>query len=220
MLFDVDGVLVDSERFIALAAVRMFAELHGVAVDPAEFAPFIGTGEGRYLGGVAAAHGIDLDVEKAKARTYALYFEVIRGRLRTVPGAVELVRALRAAGARIAIATSADRGKLDANLREAGLCDGDFDAVLTGLDVERKKPFPDIYLEAARRIGVPPEDCLVIEDAPEGILAGIAAGARCAGVSTSFPAERLFEAGAAFVLPDLTGGIAALERRVSDTSSS
>lgn len=210
VLFDVDGVLVDSEEFIAEAAVLMFAELHGLAVERTEFSPFVGMGEARYLGGVAEAHGLSIDLAAAKARTYALYLEVIRGRLRPVAGAVELVRALRAAGIRTAIATSADKVKLDANLREAGLRESDFDAVLTGLDVERKKPFPDIYLEAARRIGVPPEDCLVIEDAPEGIRAGRAAGARCLGLSTTFPAATLVAAGAGRVLPDLSGGLVAL----------
>jgi len=210
ILFDVDGVLVDSEEFIAEAAVIMFAELYGVTVAPAEFTPFVGTGETSYLGGVAAAHGLDLDVDKAKARTYELYLDVIRGRLHPVPGAVELVRELRVNGFRTAIATSADRVKLDANLREAGLVEEDFDAVLTGLDVVRKKPFPDIYLEAARRIGVAPADCLVIEDAIEGIRAGKEAGSTCIGISTSFDESRLKKAGATVVLPDLSGGLAAL----------
>jgi len=210
VLFDVDGVLVDSEEFIAEAAVIMFAELYGVTVAPAEFTPFVGTGETSYLGGVAAAHGLDLDVDKAKARTYELYLDVIRGRLHPVPGAVELVRELRVNGFRTAIATSADRVKLDANLREAGLLEEDFDAVLTGLDVVRKKPFPDIYLEAARRIGVAPADCLVIEDAIEGIRAGKEAGSTCVGISTSFDESRLKKAGATVVLPDLSGGLAAL----------
>jgi HAD superfamily hydrolase (TIGR01509 family) len=206
----VDGVLVDSETFIAEAGAAMFAELYGLAVDVAEFSPFVGTGEDRYLGGVAEAHRLEIDLPRAKRRTYELYFEVIRGRLKPVPGAVDLVRALRAAGVRTAIATSADRMKLDANLVEAGLVEADFDAVLTGSDVARKKPFPDIYLEAARRLGLPPKDCLVIEDAPEGIRAGRAAGAACLGLSTTFPAARLLEAGAARVLPDLRGGLGAV----------
>jgi HAD superfamily hydrolase (TIGR01509 family) len=214
VLFDVDGVLVDSEPFIAEAAVRMFAELYGVAVRVEDFAPFIGTGEGRYLGGVAEARSLVIDIEAAKARTYELYFEVIRGRLRPVPGAVELVRALRAAGIRTSTATSADKVKLDANLREIGLRETDFDAIVTGLDVERKKPFPDIYLEAARRLGLDISECLVIEDAPEGLRAGVSAGARCIGLSTTFSSAILAAAGASLVLPDLSGGIGALEAAV------
>ncbi len=210
ILFDVDGVLVLSEPFIAEAGALMFGELYGVRVDPAEFTPFIGTGEARYLGGVAEARGIEIDLPLAKRRIYELYFKCIRGRMAAVPGAISLVRSLRAAGIRAATATSADRVKLDANLEAVGLLEKDFDALVCGNDVSRKKPFPDIYLEAAKRLGVEPKDCLVIEDAPEGLRAGAAAGCLCIGLSTTFPAEILLEAGASRVLPDLSGGLAAL----------
>ncbi len=210
VLFDVDGVLVDSERFIAEAAVLMFAEMYGVVVEAGEFAPFIGTGEARYLGGVAELHRVKIDIARAKERTYDLYFEVIRDRLRPVAGALELVGGLRAAGIRTAVATSADRRKFEANLLEVGLDDSSFDAVVTGLDVERKKPFPDIYVEAARRIGLSAAECVVVEDAPEGLRAGRAAGAKCVGLTTTFPAERLVEAGAEIILADLSGGMSAL----------
>jgi len=128
-----------------------------------------------------------------------------------VPGAVELVLGLRAAGIKSATATSADRIKLDANLSAIGLKEADFDALVCGNDVVHKKPFPDIYLEAARRLGVAPADCLVIEDAPEGIRAGKSAGCVCVGLSTTFPASVLTEAGAMLVLSDLTGGLKELK---------
>ena len=211
ILFDVDGVLVDSEPFIAEAASCMFAELYGTAVDPSEFEAYIGTGEANYLGRVAEAHNLHIDIDRAKKRTYELYFEVIRGRMREVPGAVQLVRGLRDAGIRSATATSADRVKLDANLKAIGLKEDDFDSLVCGNDVGRKKPFPDIYLEAARRLGLAAQDCLVIEDAPEGVLAAKAAGCRCVGLSTTFAASRLMEAGADHILLDLTGGLLALE---------
>jgi beta-phosphoglucomutase len=213
ILFDVDGVLVNSEAFMAEAGARMFSELYGADVDPSEFSPFIGTGEGRYVGGVAEARGITVDVPRAMRRIYELYFEVIKGRLQPVPGAVELVRSLRTAGIKSATATSADRVKLDANLEAIGLREADFDAFICGNDVTRKKPFPDIYLEAARRLGISPADCLVIEDATEGIRAGKAAGCTCVGLSTTFQASVLLEAGAVFVLPDLRGGLEALGRK-------
>lgn len=203
LLFDVDGVLVDSEVFIAEAAAAMFDELYGAKVDVAEFSPFVGTGEDQYLGGVARRRGIPIDISVAKDHTYELYFKVIRGKMREVPGALALVRACRAAGVKTAIATSADKKKLDANLAEIGLVEADFDAVVTGLDVARKKPWPDIYLEAARRIGLDPSDCLVVEDAVTGIQAGRAAGATCAGITTTFAPQLLLEAGAARSFPDL-----------------
>ena len=68
VLFDMDGVLADSEPFICQAAIMMFAET-GLTVIPGDFKPFMGTGENRYIGGVAEKYGLKIDIEKAKART-------------------------------------------------------------------------------------------------------------------------------------------------------
>ena len=82
IIFDMDGVLCDSEPFIAEAAAKMFAERHGTAVTPEDFHPFVGTGEDRFLGGVAEKYGVKLDMPADKDRTYAIYLDIIRGRLR------------------------------------------------------------------------------------------------------------------------------------------
>ena len=193
VLFDMDGVLADSEEYICRAAMMMFAEL-GYAVEPDDFKPFIGTGENRYIGGVAEKYGIGVEIEKVKARTYEIYGEIIRNNLKPLPGAVETVSRCREQGLRLAIATSADRVKLEANLVELGIPASSFDAIITGLDVEKKKPFPDIYLMAAEKIGLQPEECLVVEDAATGITAGKRAGCRCLAVSSSFDPELLSEA--------------------------
>jgi HAD superfamily hydrolase (TIGR01509 family) len=203
VLFDMDGVLVDSEAFIAEAAIAMLAERYGVVATREDFLPFVGMGENRFIGGVAEKYGAKLDIEADKARTYELYFEVIRGRLREIPGAVAFVRACRERGLKIAIATSADRRKLEANLAEVGLAESDFDAAIDGLQVERKKPEPDIYLEAARRVGVKPGRCLVVEDAVSGVKAAKAAGMTCLALAGSFPESALRGAGADFFAADL-----------------
>jgi beta-phosphoglucomutase len=72
VLFDMDGVLADSEQFISDAAIMMFREL-GVSVSPEDFIPFVGTGENSYIGGVAELYGIKIDIEQAKKRTYQIY---------------------------------------------------------------------------------------------------------------------------------------------------
>lgn len=189
-LFDMDGVLVDSERFINEAAVRMFHE-HGLQVRPEDFLPFVGAGENRYLGGVAERYGFPIRIERDKARTYEIYQEIIRGRLEPLPGAVAFVEQCRSRGLRLALATSADRVKMEANLREIGLPVEAFDATVNGLDVEHKKPHPDIYLRAAELVGVLPGNCFVVEDAVNGVQAAKRAGCACLAVTGSFSRQEL-----------------------------
>jgi beta-phosphoglucomutase len=193
VLFDMDGVLVDSETFICKAAIIMFSEL-GFTVKESDFQPFVGMGENRYLGGVAEHYGINIDIEKAKARTYEIYEEIVEGVIKPLPGALSFVAECRKKGLRLSLATSADRTKVEVNLREIGLPEDCFDTVITGLDVKNKKPYPDIYLKAAESLNVSPEKCLVVEDAVSGIQAGKKAGCRCLAVLTSFDAVALKEA--------------------------
>src|SRR5262249_17944320 len=98
-----DGVLVLSEPLIAEAAIRMFAE-KGAVVRHEEFRPFIGMGEDRFIGGVAEARGIPLDPARDKARTYAIYLDLIKGKLKPLPGVVDYVRKCRERGLKIAVA--------------------------------------------------------------------------------------------------------------------
>ena len=190
VIFDMDGVLVDSEELICEAAVQMFAE-HGVAVQPEDFVPFIGAGEDRYLGGPAENVGFPIDVERDKTRTYEIYAEIIKGRLQPLDGAREFMAKCRERGLTLALATSADKVKMLVNLREIGLPPEAFDVIVNGLDVAKKKPDPAIFLEAAKRLATPIEHCLVVEDAVNGVAAARAAGARCLAVMTSFSKDQL-----------------------------
>lgn len=203
VIFDMDGVLCDSEAFICEAARRMFAERYGLEVGEEEFVPFVGAGENRYLGGVAEAHGIRLNIESDKARTYEIYLEIIKGRLGPLPGAVSFIANCRELGLKLAVATSADRVKMDGNLSEIGLRPETFDVRVTGTDVHHKKPHPEIFMRAAEQLGLSALRCLVVEDAPNGVRAARAAGARCLGLTTSFSAEELASAGARWTAPDL-----------------
>ena len=206
VIFDMDGVLCDSEPFICAAACRMFLERHGVPVQPEDFRPFVGAGENRYLGGVAEQYGVTLALEADKARTYAIYLEIIRGRLRPLPGVREFIAACRQRGLKLAVATSADEVKLKGNLAEIGLPCATFDVCVHGLQAERKKPFPDLFQLAAKGLGLDNAECLVVEDAPNGIQAAKAAGSPCLGLTTSFPEHVLRAAGADFVAANLAEG--------------
>ena len=193
VLFDMDGVLVDSEAFICRAAILMFEEI-GVKALPEDFQSFVGMGENRYIGGVAESHGVIVDIEQVKARTYEIYNMIVQDKLSPLPGAHEFISECKKKGLKLALATSADRIKMEINLKEIGLSYDSFNSIITGLDVKNKKPFPDIYIKAAKSIGLEPQECLVVEDAVSGIKAGKSAGCRCLAVTTSFDASVLQEA--------------------------
>lgn len=203
IISDMDGVLCDSEPFIREAAQAMFRQRFGAVVPDEAFTPFVGAGENRFLGGPAAQYGLDLRLPEDKVLTYQLYLELIKGRLNPLPGVPAFYVLARQRGCRLAVASAADRMKVEGNLDAIGLALDFFDAVVTGSDVERKKPHPDGFLLAAKRLGLPPERCLVIEDAINGIQAARTAGCRSLGLTTSFSEEALREAGADWIAPHL-----------------
>lgn len=200
IIFDMDGVLTDSEPLINAAAVAMFRE-RGLIVQPEDFLPFVGTGENRYIGGVAEKYGFALDIELAKKRTYEIYLDLVPRQLRAFPGAQELVRNCQRAGLQTAVASSADLIKIEANLRQIGLPPDTWHAIVSAEDATHKKPAPDLFLAAARKLELPPADCVVIEDAVNGIHAAKAAGMRCVAVAQTFPAKQL--AAADLVRPNI-----------------
>jgi HAD superfamily hydrolase (TIGR01509 family) len=117
----------------------------------------------------------------------------IRGHVKPLPGAAEAVRRAREAGLQQAIVSSTPCANIEVMVQSLGLW-GMFDAIVGEEDASRGKPDPEGFLVASERLGVPPGDCVVIEDAPEGIAAGKSAGMQCIGVTTTRPAERLAEA--------------------------
>ena len=165
----------------------MFLE-HGIIVHKEDAIPFIGTGENRYISGIGERNGFIVDIERDKARTYQIYEEITSGRLKPLPGVKEFIEECRSKGLKLAVASSADKVKIMINLREIGLSANTFQAIINGQDIEKKKPFPDIYIKAAGLLGLEAKACLVVEDAVSGVKAGKAAGAKCLALMTSFSA--------------------------------
>jgi len=190
VLFDMDGVLVDSEAYIRQAAIKMFAE-KGYEVSEADFMPFTGMGENRYLGGVAEKHHIPFELETDKRRTYEIYAQLVKGKLDPLDGVKDFIHNCIYRNLKLAVASSADPVKVHINLDEIGLERSLFQAIVTGLDIEHKKPAPDIFIKAAELLGVNPERCLVVEDAISGVQAGKSAGAKVLALKTSFTSEEL-----------------------------
>ncbi len=196
-----DGVLVDSEPVILAAAIHGLADF-GVIAQPEDFIPFIGAGEIKFIGGVAEKYGVAYQ-PAMKDRVYEIYLQIVEQKLGLYPGTPEHLRQLTDAGLRLALASSADRIKVDANLRVAGIPAGWFAVLLSAEDVQQKKPHPEIYATAAARLSLPPEQCVVVEDAVNGICAAKAAGMRCFAMTTTFASAELKKAGADFIAANL-----------------
>jgi beta-phosphoglucomutase len=204
IVFDMDGVLCDSEPFIAAAAAEALRRRYGITVPREEFLPFVGAGDDRFITGAAALHGVTADLAVDKALTYEIYLELIRESLQPVAGVREFLAAARATGLRLAVATGSDRPKLDGNLAAIGVPESTFDVVVSAEQVVRRKPDPETFLRAVEQLGLPASRCLVVEDARNGVRAGRAAGCAVLGITSSQPAAVLLGEGAMAVAQDFT----------------
>lgn len=191
VLFDMDGVLIESEELIAKCAILALADF-GINARPEDFVPFVGRGEDRYIGGVAEKYGHAYDLSMKK-RCYEYYGQLVADEAKIPERILELLDTLKARGYKMAVCTSSDRKKALDNLRAIGGREDLFDAFVTGDDITNKKPDPEIYLKGASLVGVDPAECMVVEDAPSGIQAAHAGGMKAIGVATSFPARFLQE---------------------------
>ncbi|XP_076913593.1 protein SUPPRESSOR OF QUENCHING 1, chloroplastic-like [Bidens hawaiensis] len=216
VLFDMDGVLCNSEEASRLAGVDVFAEM-GVQVTVEDFVPFMGTGEANFLGGVAKVKGVaDFNPEAAKKRFFEIYLDKYAKPNSGIgfPGALELITECKKSGLKVAVASSADRIKVDANLAAAGLPLSMFDTIVSADAFENLKPAPDIFIAASKILNVPPSECLVIEDALAGVQAAQAAQMRCIAVTTTLSEDTLNEAKPSLIrknignisLEDILGG--------------
>lgn len=192
ILWDLDGVIVSSMEF-HYQAYREVLATRGRDLDHEEYLTgLIGLRNyvilRRVLGDLSDVEVTALAEEKEKA-----FRRLIRGNVKALPGAERLVRRAKEAGLLQAIVSSTPRANIEVMLQSLGLWEM-YEVIVGEEDATRGKPDPEGFLTAAQRLGVPPEACVVIEDAPEGIAAGKAAGTRCIGVTTTRPADRLSEA--------------------------
>lgn len=177
VLFDCDGVLVDSEP-ITNGLLRDMLEESGWSLTPAEcMRIFVGKAVRDERALIEARTGKPL-TEEWMARFYARRNQRLAAELQAIPGAVSSVAALHASlNGRLACASGADLVKVLLQLEMVGLSRYFGKAVFSGHDLPRSKPAPDVYLAAAAHLAMPPAQCLVVEDTPTGVTAGVAAGA-------------------------------------------
>jgi beta-phosphoglucomutase-like phosphatase (HAD superfamily) len=208
IVFDCDGVLVDSEPTSCRALGDLLRE-RGIDLPDAEIDEhFLGKATSSVID-YCAARGVRLPANFPAIKD-AVYIERARGVVRPFPGVPELLTDLRAAKVPYALATSGSRTKVSFSLAETGLArffemiadppKAGRVSIVTSSEVAHGKPAPDLFLEAARRIGVETAKCLVIEDSVPGILAGAAAGMRTIAVASSLSRAALAAAGATEIL--------------------
>ncbi|WP_029527513.1 HAD family hydrolase [Polaromonas glacialis] len=177
ILFDCDGVLVDSEP-ITNGVLRDMLEEGGWSLTPAEcMRVFVGKAVRDERGLIEANTGRPL-TEDWMAEFYARRNSELQARLTAIAGAHEAVAAAHAhAAERIACASGADRFKVEMQLAQVGLMEFFAGRIFSGHEMPRSKPAPDVYLAAAAHLGAAGARCLVIEDTTTGVTAGVAAGA-------------------------------------------
>jgi beta-phosphoglucomutase len=191
VVFDMDGTLLDNMPFHE-EAFNTFAARHGL--------PALTLDTRKWMDG---KRNRDIFPYLFKARTLtpdecdalanekeSLYRELSKGRLAILPGLDQLLAQLEARGIPVSLATSAPRANVEHTLAELGLSER-FALIARSDDVAHGKPWPDVFLEAARKMGVAPERCLAFEDAPAGIVAARKAGMWCIGVTTSYQPDVL-----------------------------
>lgn len=196
LIFDVDGVIADTEAANVKASVRVFKDLFGVeGVVRKDFEAGLGRGAEEYVRTAAIVHGLDLTDEQLQKATQLRqeYFlkTLSEEPLPPFPGVLELMnKAMERNDFRLAIATSGTLEKSRAVLESAKIPYKQM-VYINGNDVKNKKPDPELFLLAAERMSIKPENCVVLEDAPNGVQAAKAAGAKCIAVTNSTTAENL-----------------------------
>lgn len=178
VIFDLDGLLADTER-LHCQAYQEALRGHGARLTESEYAEHW-VRAGRGIGDWISLRGLSLDPLTVRACKSARYLELLSGSLRPMNGALALLRSLQGKKT-LALASSSYPDAVEAVLRGLDIAHY-FKAVVTGTDVPRVKPAPDIFLAAARAVGADPSECIVLEDAEKGVLAAHAAGMACIAI--------------------------------------
>ena len=210
LIFDMDGLLVDTE---SLAYGAMDAFLAKLAVERRQdiHDQMLGRRVPEAMAIVKEGYGLPHPIDDLIADYTILRRDALIGNVKPMPGASEAVRFGHDAGLKVGLASSGLRDQVTLSLNEAGLR-GMFEVEVTGDDVTRGKPAPDLFLKAAEGLGVNPAGCVVFEDAPAGIAAAVNAGMRAVAVPNSHSKLMTFPVKPEAVLVSLFDAIPWLEQ--------
>jgi beta-phosphoglucomutase len=189
IIFDMDGVIVDTAAYHFEAFARLGEEA-GFNITEEQFRITFGWHNADIFPYLYGRPVPDEELARMAGRKESIFQQAIRGKVTALPGVSELVPALKAAGFHLAIGSSTPRANVDLILGELGF-QPFFEAIASGEDVIKGKPDPQVFLLAAERLGVPPERCVVIEDAVAGVQAALNAGMKALAVTTNHSSEAL-----------------------------
>ena len=192
VLFDMDGVIIDSEPLWTEAERQLLAR-RMLKYSPQLKTAMMGRDAKEAVGFLINHYNLSEGVDEIIAERNQLIADLFQEHLQAVPDVLELLRSVRDSGIKTGLASSSAKKLVELAVNKLGIA-GLFDLSLSGDQVARGKPAPDIYLAAAEKLGVDPGNCLVIEDAPLGVAAAKAAGMRCLAISMSASESELAEA--------------------------
>ncbi len=180
VIFDMDGVLVDSQPYHYRADVESMAR-YGILKDEKFYEAFAGTVTSDRMRTLKNMFGLEASVEEMTELREQMILDIIADEdIKAVRGIPELLRNIKAMGLKTAVASSSSYDLIELVLKKTGIAEY-FDLLTSGIDVKRGKPAPDVFLLAAERLGVEPEECLVVEDSENGVKAAKAAGMKALG---------------------------------------
>ncbi|MBZ3901791.1 MULTISPECIES: HAD family hydrolase [Streptomyces] len=181
VIFDLDGTLVDSEPNYYEASLRILAEYGVTGFTWADHERYVGISVHETVAHWRERYGLAAPAEAIVAAKNRHYLELARTGTRVYPEMRKFVELLAAEGVPMAVASGSSREAIEVILGGTGL-DAYLRTVVSAEEVDHGKPAPDVFLEAARRLGARPADCVVLEDAAPGVAAAHAAGMRCVAV--------------------------------------
>lgn len=199
VIFDLDGVLADSEGLHILAWQQLFAAL-GLPFETRWSSEWVGVPDSEIATMVAGRFSVRIGATELLNRKRHQFRALVRARLKPFEGTAAELQRCACCSVPMAIGTSSVRAEASLMLKVLGF-HVYFPVIVAGDDVSRIKPAPDIYLEAARRLDVPPAQCIVLEDSPAGITAALEADMAVVAVATSFAPYQLKKAAQVFAAP-------------------
>lgn len=191
LISDLDGTLVDTEPAHCTAWLEVLRE-YGLEFDHAWFDQWVGTSDRFLAENTIEKHEINAGVRELQLKKQGKYYEIVRKGNLLFPGITPLLASINA-GYPTAIATNSGRSDAKEVFAATGL-EQYFDLSFTADDVENMKPAPDMYLLAAKKLGVEPTESIVCEDSPAGIAGARAAGCYIIGITSSQTADKLHQA--------------------------